>query len=229
MKKRSASKALYTSKYMKRARYNPTMSKAVKAPLGQKFKSVLRYAEELVLDGGVAGAAATYQWVVNGLYDPNYTGVGHQPMSFDQIMALYERYCVYGCKYEIEVASIDQAEQVDVIVGVCIGNSTSTSTDYTQYLENPETQWGVVECLKATKSTKRFTGYIDIASIAGTNKSKLFAEDTYFGDNTSNPGHPVMLKLFVAGLNGGNPDKIVGAIRLTFYTQFEQYKFSAQS
>lgn len=50
---------------------------------------------------GTGGAIATRQYVCNGMYDPDYTGVGHQPMYFDQMTALYNHYTVIGSRIKV--------------------------------------------------------------------------------------------------------------------------------
>ena len=61
----------------------------------------------------------------NDLYAPS-TGTGaHQPMGFDQIMALYERFCVVGSK--ISVAFQTNQSQT-AIVGIALRNSTTSES-----------------------------------------------------------------------------------------------------
>lgn len=67
-----------------------------RAPLGNfpNTKTVaLRYVENITLDGG-SGSTAVNVFRVNSIYDPNYTGVGHQPMFRDNYAAIYEDYRV---------------------------------------------------------------------------------------------------------------------------------------
>lgn len=45
---------------------------------------------------------ASYVYLANGMYDPDYTGTGHQPKYFDQWGALYKRYLVFGSKIYVE-------------------------------------------------------------------------------------------------------------------------------
>lgn len=42
-------------------------------------------------------------WIVSGnnMYDPDFTGVGHQPTGFDQYSAFFNKYLVYGCKIKV--------------------------------------------------------------------------------------------------------------------------------
>lgn len=67
-----------------------------RAPLGNfpSTKTVsLRYVENLTFDPG-ASTSAVNVFRVNSIYDPNYTGVGHQPMYRDNYAAIYETYRV---------------------------------------------------------------------------------------------------------------------------------------
>jgi len=67
-----------------------------RAPLGNfpNTKTVaLRYVDTLNLNGG-PGSSAVQVFRVNNIYDPDYTGLGHQPMYRDNYAALYSKYRV---------------------------------------------------------------------------------------------------------------------------------------
>lgn len=40
-------------------------------------------------------------WRLNSLFDPDLTGVGHQPYYYDQVSALYTSYRVFECAWEV--------------------------------------------------------------------------------------------------------------------------------
>ncbi len=65
-----------------------------KSILGNRLPIKFKYQTSGTLNPGVAGVAAIQVMTANGLYDPDITGVGHQPRGFDQIMALYNHYTV---------------------------------------------------------------------------------------------------------------------------------------
>jgi hypothetical protein len=51
--------------------------------------------------GGAAGILTNYFFTANGLFDPNITGTGHQPMGFDDMMRYYEQYTVVRSKIQV--------------------------------------------------------------------------------------------------------------------------------
>lgn len=51
----------------------------------------------------VSGGTWYWQWRINSLYDPDFTGGGAQPTTFDQWMALYDRYRVLACDVDLTV------------------------------------------------------------------------------------------------------------------------------
>lgn len=54
------------------------------------------------------GSVWYWQWRLNSLYDPDFTGGGNQPTTFDQWMALYDRYRVIACEVDLIVQCVSQ-------------------------------------------------------------------------------------------------------------------------
>lgn len=59
-----------------------------------------RYCEQIGLTSA-SGVPAYYKFSCNGLYDPNVTATGHQPMYFDQFSGLYYHYVVLASRIKI--------------------------------------------------------------------------------------------------------------------------------
>lgn len=49
----------------------------------------------------IVSAIGHYTFAANSIFDPNVTGIGHQPRLHDDFQALYNRYCVVGAKIEV--------------------------------------------------------------------------------------------------------------------------------
>jgi len=64
---------------------------------------VQKYREIIPFSGGAGGAMQSYLVSCNGIYDPNITGTGHQPLYFDQLTALYDHYTVIGSRIKYNI------------------------------------------------------------------------------------------------------------------------------
>jgi hypothetical protein len=64
-------------------------------------------------------------WSCNGMFDPYFTGGGHQPYYFDQYSALYDHYCVIASKATI-ILTPTGTGVVACCAGVFINDDTTT-------------------------------------------------------------------------------------------------------
>jgi len=77
----------------------PTKTKIPRAvsqgrqPFAKQQIATLVYCEQVPLTLS-SGAYQEYKLSCNGMFDPNISGSGHQPLYFDQLMAIYDHYCV---------------------------------------------------------------------------------------------------------------------------------------
>lgn len=86
----------------------------------------LVYAETITLNASVGGGATEYNFSANGLYDPNISGTGHQPMGFDQLMEFYDHYTVIGSKIKVIFNPVTSTSvSIPPYVGVRLCDTTS--------------------------------------------------------------------------------------------------------
>lgn len=62
-----------------------------------RIRTKLQYQDVIQLSAS-AGSPGIWQFRMNSLQDPDYTGVGHQPQWYDQLSAVYSYYRVIGSK-----------------------------------------------------------------------------------------------------------------------------------
>lgn len=117
-------------------RRTPTIQAATK-------RVKLRYCSATNIDPGEAGAVATRVFRCNDLYDPDYTGVGHQPMGFDQWMQFYNHFFVSGSKITVAFGTRN-SEQYDVICGIMLSDDHSPMGDLTALMESKFVKWRYV-------------------------------------------------------------------------------------
>lgn len=108
------------------------------------LRTKLRYHETLAFSSA-AGAISSNIFRMNSIFDPNETGVGHQPMYYDQLAALYGRYVVINSWIRVTFQPVTEtAATSDWNVGI-IGNRDATiSTSADTNMEQGHSVWGVV-------------------------------------------------------------------------------------
>lgn len=77
---------------------------------------------------GTLGATGSYQFRANGMYDPDLTGLGHQPLYFDQIGLLYDHWRVFKSTMTLKVTSRSGSNPV-LVAGVFLNDDTSGTTN----------------------------------------------------------------------------------------------------
>lgn len=88
-----------------------------------------------------------YQFRANSIFDPNYTGIGHQPMGHDRFNTLYRTYEVLGSRIRAQVCK-DQFENGvgtdQVIIGLECDDTTGFDASVTEQLENQRTYYKIL-------------------------------------------------------------------------------------
>lgn len=69
-------------------------------PLPDRLHVKLRYTQNFIFTTTTAASVQIMRG--NSLFDPDYTGTGHQPLFRDQYSGLYNRYCVLGSSIACE-------------------------------------------------------------------------------------------------------------------------------
>lgn len=95
--------------------------------------TTVRYRTRVELNPA-AGALATYVLRANSIYDPDYTGLGHQPLGYDQLAALYNHYTVLSSTVK---ASFGGTFATSTYCGIITTDQSSTVIPSYALAENP--------------------------------------------------------------------------------------------
>lgn len=128
----------------------------------------------------------------NGMYDPNITSAGHQPMYFDQLAALYNHYTVIGSKINIKVVP-GSTSQPAFCIGVFLNDDhLTTPTNFINMNENTLSKYVIVPAganntytLKQNWSAKKFFG------------GSVLASDDLKGSAASNPAEQTHYTIYM--------------------------------
>lgn len=99
----SRKKKRYSRRYARRAKANVALvPRSMGSGIPDRITTTLKY-YEAVSRTSTAGAFTSYFFSANGLYDPNTTGTGHQPMYFDQLTSMYNHYIVHSSYIAVKI------------------------------------------------------------------------------------------------------------------------------
>lgn len=146
-----------------------------------------------------AGLSTSYGFRLNGMYDPDFTGIGNQPSYFDQFSALYTKYRVTSATIHLEMYNTSSSP-----VGYSIIATTRNSA-MPSLIADATAKNSTYGCLGPNGSGNsgiKFTRKYDIAKIWGVNPSVVASEDDFASINTGNPNNVVYLWIGTRAVNG---------------------------
>lgn len=200
----------------KRYKSSPKTKLTVRAPVAKIWKPVssragqgnnirctFLYSTKFSLNGGTLGASNQYQFSLSSLFDPDFTGVGTQPIPLDQYAALYERYRVYEVSFKVVFFSGDAS--FPQIAGYNVCDVNTTSTDLERLVQNGQCEWAPLGPKGSSSDTVTLFGTVDIAKAHGISRQRLMSDDLYASVFTSSPSEQLLLNLFTASAGTNDP------------------------
>lgn len=140
-------------KYKKRSKPKQTKQSIVKslsAPLPLKLQTNLRYVDSFVLNPGI-GVLAIHQFAANDIFDPDVTGVGHQPLGRDELATFYNGYRVLASVITVSfMPHSNNSATGTQMVGIMQNQDTSVPSSVTGFFEQPDVKFGIVTNSNAT-------------------------------------------------------------------------------
>lgn len=188
--------------------------------LGESVSSKLTYFERrFSLNPGAAGVTAAHIFAANGLYDPNVTGTGHQPMGYDQMMLFFVRYNVVSAKIFLSFKNSDTTEPM--LCGVYKSDATTIPTDPKVIVENGLGVYTLLSEAGAGDDKASMELYIDLRKFFGP----MYNDADFSADESSNPLQMAYFQVWAAtqsvSSDGGN---VFCSARIEYYTNFYEPK-----
>lgn len=178
----------------------------VSKPLGNYRKVVTRYVEnQISINPGAAGIADNYIFSANGLYDPNITGVGHQPIGFDQFMLMYDHYTVIGSKIKCTFINTDGSTPAQV--GISLKDNVAAETDIRRNIENALCKYKTIGATGSGDSNKAIIT-MTFSTRKFFRKKSIIAESDYKGTSSANPTEQAYFHCWGAPIASVDPTSI---------------------
>lgn len=193
----------------------------IRGPSGLADKTMvkLKYCDKYNFSPN-AGSITSQQFMLNSVYDPDYTGTGHQPMYYDNYAALYQKYRVHA--YKIKISCIGITTGVPTVVTWKTNDSaTVPSTSFSEMVEANRSKYCILSGFEG-QNRGFIRQYQKIANIMGL--KKLGQERDYTASVGSNPSEAVYGTILVQPMNAASTCQVQVIVELTQYVEFYSRK-----
>lgn len=146
------------------------------------------------------------------IFDPDFTGVGHQPLGHDQWAGLYQRYRVISSKIEVELSNSSNVNDNDPIWAVLAGTETSSALSNREWAEQPYSK--CVMLGPVGNSPKKMMLQIKTADLEGDFGSKY--DKDYSADLGNNPVRDFFYTVSVRNTAGNNNIQVFGYVKIIY-------------
>lgn len=196
-----------------------------------------RYVEELSLSQeNITGLTGNeYAFRLNSLFDPNFTGTGHQPRGFDQMAALYANYCVYKVQVQVRIMSQSGGPSQAVNFIACnvrpYNNGSYSLGPARRYGELMESATNTIITMESDNycQSKSWEQTYWIADIEGIPRGQIYQDDTFKAFPTANPNKTPFMSFAVGSTNEISGGVVKFAVSFAFHTLWSEPLLVGQS
>lgn len=155
---------------------NPSSSREVVTRVPQSIgypdrtRVTLRYCDLIT----VTTASPQYTFRGNALFDPDFTSTGHQPMFYDQFIAVYQRYRVFKTGLTVRVVNTSATVPAELVCVPASNIPTATSLQAMKELPRAKAS-GILPVGQAM--TKEFSLLHSTDTIIGVERSEVITPD----------------------------------------------------
>lgn len=198
-------------------------------PFPTSLRRKLRYCDLYQLATGAAGIYGAEQRLrLNGVFDPDYTGTGHQPYGYDQFNTIYSKVRVDACEYKISFTTPGGA--ADILCASSIAGDTSASLASlapARPLEWPNATHGHLS--SAGQRVCVLKGKAEIHKLLGVTKTKYVADDTYASAVGASPSQLCLLSIATASYSGQGSEAVSVLVEVEYEVVFYERVVQSQS
>jgi hypothetical protein len=155
------------------------------------------YAASLTLALPVGPGFLDYVLRLNSLFDPDFSGGGHQPKGFDQLAVLYNRYRVYDTHWRIFLSPAVVGAPPK-LVAVVPTNATGLFANVDAAAEAYKAQTGVITDARPAY----ISGSVHLPLLNGKTQAQYAADDLTSAVVTADPSEALALHIVLQNLTG---------------------------
>lgn len=177
------------------------------------------------------GSIAKHTFIANGMFDPDSTGVGHQPRGYDEFAEIYNHYTVLGAKIVVRPVGphVSQSNTDNLCKYGIILDDDGLTTGYTTYTDMAESRLagGGRVVTKDLGTGKSFVKTFSTTKFF--NIKNPVAQSQYQGSVTANPSETAAFVVWACSPVMADTDTYDFEVTIDFIAVWSEPKFLAES
>lgn len=191
------------------------------APFPAQLITKMKYSQTFTISSALG---AKQEFNLNSVWDPDRTGIGHQPYGFDTLSTVYNRYKVMSCSYSINAYPSEGTAPIRVCA--LPANDAITNTTLSDACEDPRAKWMIQVPGAPAKALK---GRVYLPNIMGRTLRQYDGDETRFAALAgASPTELAILNIYAQGLNDTGTS-VLGTITMTYTVKWLDPIILAQS
>lgn len=151
----------------------------------------------------VASAAAGQNvFKLNGMFDPDTTGTGHQPYGFDQMLNIYQRYVVLRTRVIVSFSPSSDRLMVGITAASTVTTSVTDLATFSLAAESPHSQSKALSFGGGPPAVMRASYATNL--LLGTTRTQMMADDLFQGTTSTDPTNLTVLTVYWYNAAGGS-------------------------
>jgi hypothetical protein len=200
-------------------------------PFPPHLDCTLRYGHQVTLSTtssqDVLGTEQAF--LLNSIFDPDYTGVGHQPYYHDQLQAIYGQYIVTAA--EIRATFSDPSSDGVAIAcqmnGSTQGTTVISGNNIFDYMERPNT--ALLWLNDSGNQVCRLNQKINLPELEGVSLQQYMANDNYRADFAVSPAKKMFFRAAASNTVSTATFTVSFAVEIIFHVRCYSRKLPSAS
>jgi hypothetical protein len=191
-------------------------------PINQRH--TLAFADRRQLTEPTVGAGVNYTYTLNGMFDPNITGAGAQPVGFDPISAMFQRYRVVGVRFQITVVN---RSQNSLTCGYCLSDTNALASTILAWFVDPKSTSFTMGGQSGGNNMRIIDRTLKPWDALTVPKAQYMTARDYSGSAIANP--PINLYLIVWATGTTAIADVDLVVKISYLTEFQSVILQASS
>jgi hypothetical protein len=165
------------------------------------------------LTEAVVNTGAYYQFRLNSVYDPDYTGAGSTAIGFAALANAYSTFRVVRVRV---ILSMNMVTSGSTVVGFIPSFQTTLTSNYALLEGEPGATTRMLCGASGSRSVATFDKVLDMARVACITPQQYMDDMGWAHTNASNPARGLFLTVFMAGNTASTVQSVAYRLRLIY-------------